>query len=223
VAFRDDNEALRAKVKGLQDQLDEAKATVAHLRGETPFSKSELLPPQTPGFARRVRTIEGPIDDYEGVVELLQRGLKVPMETRVVGEKLHAKSSSLEVTVLPGQGSELLLVFDESSSVSYLPAILFFAFGSLGAVGGVQAGDLLGALGTFLIGVFVSGWLAYSSKRNDTKEQARRDKLFVRVVRFLERHASRVRVSQETGGARQDVDERLVESEESSSRRAAED
>lgn len=198
MAFRDDNEALQAKVKRLQEELGEAKGTIAHLRGAADFAQPELLPSRPRGFSRRVRAIEGLVgeDTFGAMEQLLQSG-DAPMETRYVEGTLYATSASLKVTVLPGEGAELLLVFDEAPLASYLPGILFFAFMSLGALGGVQEGEPLGALAVFLVGVFVGGALAYSSKRKNAMEQERREKLFAGLLTFMENQVLRARVSEE--------------------------
>ncbi|MFK7999119.1 MAG: hypothetical protein AB8H86_05960 [Polyangiales bacterium] len=71
MAFRDDNEALQAKVQSLQEELDGAKGTIAHLQGVADFARPELLASRPRGFKSRRQVIEGNIDAevYERIAE----------------------------------------------------------------------------------------------------------------------------------------------------------
>lgn len=225
MAFRDDNEALQAKVQSLQEELDEAKGTIAHLRGDESFPAPELLPKRRHGFARRVRVIEGHVEDdaFEAAERLLQSGLKAPMETQFAEGIFSATSPFFEVTIMPGESDQLFVVFDEAPATSYLPPALFFAFMSLGAVGGVQSGEVLGGLAAFLFGAVVAATWAYSYTQKIAKEQMRRDALFGDVVRFLERRTSSVRVSAESSTTGHEVEVPRVSSEKRSTRVAEND
>lgn len=118
MAYRDDNEALQAKVEGLEEELASAKETLDELQGVADFPRTELLPKRSRGFKPRARMFNGPVDPqvYERIAQVLQRA-KEAMDTSFVDGTFMAKSKGLEIAVMPGD--EVLMVFDERASTNY--------------------------------------------------------------------------------------------------------
>lgn len=200
MAYRDDNEALQAKVEGLEEELAAANATLDELQGVADLARPELLPKRSHGFKPRARMLKGPVDPevYDRIAQVLQRAYPA-MHTSLDGRTLSAKSGGLEVTLLPVDDDDLLMVFDERSPTNYTPSIGLFVFSALAALGAVDdRGGVFGLL-VLLTGMLIAGGALYFARRSGKSEQALRDDLFASVGGLVQRSAAKVRVADEDG------------------------
>lgn len=214
--YRDDNEALQARVEGLQEELAAAKATIDDLQGVADFPRPELLPKRSRGFKPRGRMFNGPVDPqvYERIAEVLQRA-EVAMDTSLIDTTFMATSKGLEITVMPGEGDELLMVFDERASTNYGRAIVASVFFAFAAVGAAEDGVPVWALFMLACGVLLTSAAVYSAKQESQRVHAERNELFATLGGMLQRSALNVRVAEQASAPPEElIDERaLLENE----------
>ena len=210
MAYRDDNEALQAKVEGLQEELSAAKATIDELQGVADFARPELLPKRSHGFKSRACTINGPVDGevFERIATVLQRASDA-METSLVNGTFAAKSTGLEITVLPGEDDELLMVFDERSPTNHGRGIVAFVFFSFAAIGAAEDGLPVWAFFMLLCGVLTTSLALYSAKEKSKEVQAERNELFATIGGLLQRSATKVRVAEQDVPAEVPLDDEV--------------
>lgn len=215
MAYRDDNEALQAKVEGLQEELSAAKATIDELQGVADFARPELLPKRSHGFKSRACTINGPVDGevFERIATVLQRASDA-METSLLNGTFAAKSKGLEITVLPGEDDELLMVFDERSPTNHRKAFALFVFFSLAAIGATQEDGLDMGLFVLALGGLLASMGVYLAKQGDRRVQAERNELFATIGGLLQRSAMKVRVAEQDAHVEVPVAEEIPQENE---------
>lgn len=123
---------------------------------------------------------DGPVDPqvYERVAQMLQRAEEATFM---------AKSKGLEITVMPGEGDEVLMVFDERASTNYWRAIAAFVFFSFAAVGAAEDGVPIWALFMLVCGVLLTSAAVYSAKQKSKDVQTERNELFATTQDWTKR------------------------------------
>lgn len=188
MAFRDDAEALRARIESLESELSEAKKTIARMKGADESVSVEIVPKRFAGWKRRVRRFRGALseEDYEHLARLIPELTMYP--TKGVERTTHtfAVASQREIVVVAREGDELVVVFDEADhkmrhictplALTLLPMLLKPGSGPewLGPVSGVV-----------WVAIVLVSYALFA--RDDTKRFAKGDELFEAVGAYIER------------------------------------
>ena len=191
VTYRDDREALRARVEQLEGELDEARAEIARLRGEEPVERASGWL-GAPTRIEHERVIEGELPEAarEEVVELLRAELGQLGRTETLGRTLAWRSEPdpqrggrrIDVLVTTRGGRTRIHVRE------HLGALAGGLFG--GVVGGAGGGVGVSLLVTgALLGLpfMAAGGLAFAGLTYGVVRTA-----FSSVVRYRERELARL-------------------------------
>lgn len=82
--------------------------------GNDDYTRTGLLPKKRWTWVRQIRVFRGElgVDVYERVTQLIRNESPGAMHVGMVGRILTAKSNSVEVTLMPGEDDELVLIVD---------------------------------------------------------------------------------------------------------------
>lgn len=118
VAFRDDTEALRARIESLESELGEAKKTIARMKGAgelVDLAKFEALPKRPFGWKRRVRRFQGTLleDAYEHLARVVPTLTQLTPSSARAGGVFTMSSQAERIMVMATEENEVVFVFDE--------------------------------------------------------------------------------------------------------------
>lgn len=116
VAFRDDTEALRARIESLESELGEAKKTIARMKGADESVSVDIVPKRFSGWKRRVRRFRGALseEDYEHLARLIPEMTMYPTKGVERTTATFSVGSQREIVVVAREGDDLVVVFDEA-------------------------------------------------------------------------------------------------------------
>lgn len=202
VTFRDDNDALHARVEALEGELGAMRSKIARLEGGDDDVDAEWLPVLKKDWTRRTRVFRGELSpaDQERMVQMM-RAPGNEVSTSLVGRTLTLTSGVVSVVVTPGKGDEFVLVFDEVDHFPRRATSVFFAvIASLIALGVGTQGELTGA--AFFVAIGVLGVAAsVAGTRMGEKAAEARAELFSRLGTMIAERSTNVRVEEEMGDA----------------------
>lgn len=216
VAFRDETEALRARIEVLESELGEARSTIARMKGADESVELDALPRRPFGWKRRVRRFRGALadEDYEHLARLIPTMAEHTVTQGRAGAVFMFTSMMERIIIAPGEEDELVLSYDEYDLrlrqvlAPLTLASLFFLLNL-----GPNYPEGLGH-SAFVAGLLILPALYAFSVREDKKRFAKGQLLFDAVGSYIERSLNGTHVAL----GEQDFD--LEEAEDSSPRSA---
>jgi hypothetical protein len=188
VAFRDETEALRARIDSLESELGEANETIAYMKGAdelTGLDKFDKLPPRPFGWKRRVRRFG--IADYEHLARVVPTLTQLTMTSARAGRGFTMTSPTERIVVMAGEDDEMILVFDEYDlKLRQVLTPLALAILSFVAVNDPSIPHEYWPI-MMGLGVLVSSVVYALFARLNSKRFAKGDKLFEAIGAHLER------------------------------------